>query len=196
MIVCYSHAYFLSPWIPPHLIISCACREVQFLPLGQNTCSAQQQLVGTWILLEVSLSCLTLVWLVSPPPRFPAGSQVAFWHVLLNPFWKQCREVQGKFAYNSMGGAASPFWISPWASARSSHCHSLLHLLWCIFPVHLLLCSLLTQRHIKDHLNWLNVGFRAALGPCLQGGTCWYYVPAYWGVYVVPHHDPLSCLKR
>lgn len=71
---------------PP--IIFCAHWEVQFLPLGQNTCSAQQQLVDTWILLQVSLSCLTLVWLLWSP-QFPAGNQVAFWHVLLNPFWKQ-----------------------------------------------------------------------------------------------------------
>lgn len=92
--------------------------------------------------------------------------------------------MQGKFAHNSIGGAISPFLISPCASARSSHCHSLLHLLWCIFPVHLLLCSLLIQCHIKHHLSWLNVGQwpRAALGPHSQGGPCWYPVPASWGV--------------
>lgn len=113
-------------------------------------------------------------------------------------FESSCREVQGKFAHNSRGGAASPFWISPRASARSSHCHSLLHLVWCIFPVHLLLCSLLTQRHIKHHLSWLDVGLwpRAALGPRSQGGTRWYHVAAYRGVLFGAPPWPLVMSKE
>lgn len=179
---------------PP--IISCACREVQFLPLGQNT----------YVLLNSNLLalgfCCRSVWAVSPwcdwcpPPQFPAGNQVAFWHVLLNPFWKKLSWGAGQICWQQHGWGCISLWISPWASARSSHCHSLLHLLWCIFPVHLLLCSLLTQCHIKHYLGWLNGGFRAALGPGSQGGTCWYCVPACWGALCGAPPWPLVMSKE
>lgn len=76
-----------------------------FLALYQSTRSAQQQFVGAWLLLLVSLGYLTLKWLVSPA-QFPATKHLTFWQMFLNPLWQQ------KFSYGRMGGAASPFWIS------------------------------------------------------------------------------------
>lgn len=86
-------------------IIFCSGTEMHFLALYQNTRSAQQQLVGIWLLLLVSVGYLTLKWLVSPA-QFPATKHLTFRHMLLKPLGKQ------KFAYGRMGGAASSFWIS------------------------------------------------------------------------------------
>lgn len=76
---------------PP--IIFCARREVQFLPLGQNTCSAQQQLVGTWILLQVSLSCLTLVTPVptTVPCWGPGGTLTRVIKLILKAVVVRCK---------------------------------------------------------------------------------------------------------
>lgn len=78
LIVCYYHAYFSSPWIPaPHHFLCPQRGAISAISSKYLFCSTAT--VGTWILLQVVVS----------PPQLPAGNLVAFWHVLLNPFWKQ-----------------------------------------------------------------------------------------------------------
>lgn len=147
-------------------IIFCACTEVQFLSLEQNTCAAQQQVVDPWIVLGVSLCCLTLAWLVSPT-QLPAANQLTFWRVT-KPISKavvlRCRagSLTAARAGLHLPSECTPVCLPGPATARPSHA-----------PAPLLACSLLTPCCIDQtpsHQRNAGVQPGAALCYSLAGG--------------------------
>ena len=109
--------------------------------------------------------------------------------------------MQGEFAHNSIGGAASPFWINSCAPARSSHCRSLPHLLPAPFS-----CSfacVLAIDPVSHQSNIISLAKRWLAAQCCPfcyspvgsthaGIVC---LPIEW-FYLVPHQDPLACLNK
>lgn len=167
-------------------IIFCACTKVQFLSLEQNTCAAQQQVVDPWILLRVSLCCLTPAWLVSPT-QLAAANQLTFWRVT-KPISKAGSLTAARAGLH-LPCECTPVCLPGLATACPSHA-----------PAPLLACSLLTPCCIDEtpsHQRNAGMHSGAALCYSLAEGTCADIVclAREW-FYLVPHHDPSACLNK
>lgn len=108
--------------------------------------------------------------------------------------------MQGKFAHNSIGGAASPFWINSCTPAKSSHCRSLPCLLPASFSC--LVACVLTIDPVSHRPNIISPAKRWLAAQCCpllltcRECTCWYRVPGYWLVLFSAPPWPLGVSEQ